>query len=218
MLIYHIFILLCCIIVTIISLHLIIYCVNKACNMFLTKSIPKFMKLMVLMLSLCVIASCGIYKKTDARKVPTSGMERAEKNIQEGRGFRLFDSDKNKGGGVFDFATSNPMWRATITLLDFTPLSNVDYSGGMIITDWFSDGKKENVYTKITVRFLSSEVRADGINIILYKKVCDELNKCKTSKEESSLADKIKVAILKEAALIENNELTKRPDYKSPFK
>ena len=101
---------------------------------------------MVLTLSHCVVASCGIYKKTDARKVPTSGMERAEKNIQEGRGFRIFDSDKNKGGGVFDFATSNPMWRATITLLDFTPLSYVDYSGGMIITDWFSDGKKENVY------------------------------------------------------------------------
>ena len=173
---------------------------------------------MVLTLSLCVVASCGIYKKTDARKVPVSGIERAEKNIQEGRGFRIFDNDRNKGGGVFDFATSNPMWRATITLLDFTPLSNVDYSGGMIITDWISDEKKENVYTKITVRFLSSEVRADGINIILYEKICDELNRCKTSKVKSSLADKIKVAILKEAALIEKNELTKKPDYKSPFK
>ena len=75
---------------------------------------------------------------------------------------------------------------------------------------------KENVYTKITVRFFSNEVRADGVNIIVYKKVCDELNKCKTSKMASSLADEIKLAILKEAALIENNELTKRPDYKLP--
>ena len=101
-------------------------------------------------------------------------------------------------------------------MLEFTPLSNVDYSGGMIITDWFSDGKKENVYTKITVRFLSSEVRADGVNVIVYKKTCDDLNKCKTSKIESSLANEIKLAILKEAALIENNDLLKRPDYKRP--
>ena len=108
------------------------------------------------------------------------------------------------------------MWRASIKLLEFTPLSNVDYSGGIIITDWFSDENKENVYTKITVKFLSNEIRADGINIIVYKKTCDDLNKCNTSKVVSSLADEIKLAILKEAALIENNELKKRPDYKMP--
>ena len=65
--------------------------------MFLTKSIPKFMKLMVLTLSLCVVASCGIYKKTDARKVPASGMERAEKNIQEGKGSGFSTLTKIKG-------------------------------------------------------------------------------------------------------------------------
>ena len=175
----------------------------------------KFIKIILFTTLLLNILGCGLYKPVDARKTSPNASKRAEKNMQEGRGYRLFGGNKNKGG-VFEFASSNAMWRASIKLLEFTPLSNVDYSGGMIITDWFSDEKEENVYIKITVKFLSNEVRADGINIIVYKKVCDELNKCKTSKVESSLANEIKLAILKEAALIENNDLLKRPDYKRP--
>lgn len=173
----------------------------------------KFIKTILFTIIILNISGCGIYKKTDARKVPPNVNDRVEKNIQEGRGYRLLNGDK-KNSGVFEFASSNPMWRASIKLLEFTPLSNVDYSGGMIITDWFSDEKVENVYTKITVRFFSNEVRADGVNVIIYKKICDELNRCKTSKVKSALANEIKTAILKEAALIEDNELTKRPDYK----
>ena len=179
------------------------------------KKMMKFIKIIFFTSLILNILGCGLYKPVDARKTPTKAADRAKKNIQEGRGFKLFGGDK-KGGGVFEFASSNAMWRASIKLLEFTPLSNVDYSGGIIITDWFSDENKENVYTKITVKFLSNEIRADGINIIVYKKTCDDLNKCKTSKVVSSLADEIKLAILKEAALIENNELTKRPDYKMP--
>jgi len=179
------------------------------------KKMMKFIKIILFTTLLLNILGCGLYKPVDARKTSPKASDRAEKNIQEGRGYKLFKGDKNKGG-VFEFASSNAMWRASIKLLEFTPLSNVDYSGGIIITDWFSGEKKENVYTKITVKFLSNEVRADGINIIVYKKVCDELNKCKTSKVESPLADEIKLAILKEAALIEKNELTKQPDFKMP--
>ena len=176
------------------------------------KKMLKFIKIILFTSLLLNILGCGLYKPVDARKTPTKASDRAEKNIQEGRGVKLFKGDKK--GGVFEFASSNAMWRASIKLLEFTPLSNVDYSGGIIITDWFSDKNKENVYTKITVKFLSNEIRADGINIIVYKKTCDDLNKCNTSKVVSSLADEIKLAILKEAALIENNELTKSPDYK----
>ena len=175
----------------------------------------KFIKIALFTAILLNISGCGIYKPVDARKVSPNVNERVKENIKEGKGYRILGGNK-KNSGVFEFASSNPMWRASIKLLEFTPLSNVDYSGGIIITDWFSDTNKENVYTKITVKFLSNEVRADGINIIVYKKTCDDLNKCKTSKVESSLADEIKLAILKEAALIENNELTKRPDYKMP--
>tara|TARA_B100000795_G_scaffold263250_1_gene242112 strand:+ start:763 stop:1326 length:564 start_codon:yes stop_codon:yes gene_type:complete len=177
--------------------------------------IMKFIKLILFTAILLNISGCGIYKPVDARKTSPNVSDRIQKNIKEGRGYRILGGDKNNSG-VFEFASSNPMWRASIKLLEFTPLSNVDYSGGMIITDWFSDEKTENIYTKITVKFFSNEVRADGVNVIIYKKTCDDLNRCKTSKVESSLADEIKLAILKEAALIENDELTKRPDYKGP--
>tara|TARA_B100000768_G_C10989034_1_gene253130 strand:- start:25 stop:468 length:444 start_codon:yes stop_codon:yes gene_type:complete len=141
--------------------------------------------------------------------------ERAEKNIQEGKGYRLL-GNKNKGSGVFTFASSNELWRASIDLLDFTPFSNVDYSGGIIITDWFSDEKTENEYLKITVRFLSNEIRADGVNVIIHKKICDDLNKCKISKIDSTLSNEIKLAILKEAAILKENGPLADPDFKFP--
>jgi hypothetical protein len=159
--------------------------------------------------------SCGIYKKVDARKVDPNAKKRAEKNIQVGKGFRLLDGARNLNrGGVFEFASSNPMWRASIKLLEFTPLSNVDYSGGIIITDWFYDEDEENNSVKITVKFLSNEIRADGIDVIVYKKICNELNKCKVSRIESGLEKEIKLAILKEAAILEQNERVKNPDFK----
>jgi len=183
--------------------------------MFLTKLIPKFfIKFLILTISFFVITSCGIYKKTDARKVPTSGMARAEKNIQEGRGFRLFDPNRNKGVGVFDFATSNPMWRATIELLDFVPFSNVDYSGGIIITDWYYEGEESSESIKITVKFLSNEIRADGLSVLIYNRTCNEINKCKISKVDSKLSEEVKVAILKKAAMIKEQMPNANSDYK----
>ena len=173
-------------------------------------------KLFFLILLIFYLNSCGIYRPVDARKVSPNAKERVEKNIQEGRGYRLF-GDNNKGGGTFEFASSNPMWRASIELLDFAPFSNVDYSGGIIITDWFTDeNSSENEYLKITVKFLSNEIRADGLDIIIYKKNCDQQNKCNTTKLDSVLENEIKIAILKKAAEIEEDSLLKDPDYKWP--
>ena len=160
------------------------------------------------------ISGCGLYQKSDARKVPVNVNERAQNNIREGKGFKL----GSLGGksGVFDFATSNEMWRASIELLDFTPLSNVDYSGGIIITDWFSDKNLPKESMKITIKFLSNEIRADGIKILIHKKTCNEVNNCSTEKVESKIAEEIKLAILKKATLLKENELDKDPDYKDP--
>ena len=160
-----------------------------------------------LILLFFLTSSCGIYKPADARKIDPNVNARVQKNIEEGRGFRIMGG-KKKGGGTFEFASSNEMWRASIDLLDFTPFSNVDYSGGIIITDWFSDeNSSKNESLKITVRFLSNEIRADGINVIIHKKVCDEKNKCNIKKIDSTLAGEIKLAILKEAAKISQSDM-----------
>ena len=179
-------------------------------------SIKLTLKTLFAFFLLTLLTNCGIWDPADARKIDPNAQVRAEKNIQEGRGFRLSEMGKRGGSGSFEFATSNSMWRATLSLLDFTPLSNVDYSGGIIITEWFSDKNSKNESIKITVRFLSNEIRADGINIIVHKKICPEVNNCEIKKIDSTISQDIKLAILKKAAQMKENEIVKGPDYKVP--
>ena len=160
-----------------------------------------------------IVVSCGPFKPkyTDLRKIPGNPKDKRERNIREGRGFRGQSLFEKKNSGSFQFASSNEMWRATLDLLDFTPLSNVDYSGGIIITDWFSESSDQDPI-KISVRFLSSEIRADGLKVIIYKKICkkiDEKNNCKTIKDNTTLGNEIKLAILKKAAIIKSSERSK---------
>ena len=174
--------------------------------------IKSSLKILVIFVSLFFLSNCGIWDPADARKMEVNATKRAEKNIQEGKGFRIKDAMKG-GSGSFQFASSNEMWRATLSLLSFTPLANVDYSGGIIITEWFNDNDSTNESLKITVRFLSNEIRVDGIEIIVHKKICNEQNNCTIKKIESTISQDIKLAILKKASEIQNNEKIKDPKY-----
>ena len=175
----------------------------------------KNMKNLISLILILLMFSCGLYRKTDLREVPVNVDDRAAKNIAEGKSFKF--SDVNKGSGTFEFASSNEMWRASISLLDFAPFSNVDYSGGIIITDWFADESTKNEYIKITVRFLSNEIRADGLTVIIHKKICNEQNTCNVSKIKSSLSQEIKLAILKEAAILKEKSFVKDENYVYPL-
>jgi len=154
-----------------------------------------------------IVVSCGPFKPkyTDLRKIPGDPKDKRERNIKEGRGFRAMQMFEKKGSGNFEFASSNAMWRATLDLLDFTPLSNVDYSGGVIITDWFSESGDQDPI-KITVRFLSNEIRADGLKVIIHKKICKKIDDCKIVKIDSTLGQEIKLAILKKASIMKKIE------------
>ena len=149
-----------------------------------------------------MLSQCGIYKKTDARKVPTNAKERVKKNLEEGKRFK-FGNLGNKGSGKFEFATSNEMWRATVDILDFMPLANVDYGGGVIITDWYNGDDKNNESIKIMVQFLSNEIRADGLKVTVYNKVCNanNLTNCSTKVDATNdIGQELKLAILRKAA------------------
>ena len=154
---------------------------------------------------LIALNSCGIYKKTDSRKIPTNANERIAKNVKEGRGFKLGNLG-NRGSGEFQFASSNPLWRASLEKLNFAPLNNVDYAGGIIVTDWFSN-EKSNEEIKITIRFLTNEIRSDAIGVIIHKKICNNENNCKITKIDNELNSEIKFAILKKAAQIQNEDI-----------
>ena len=161
--------------------------------------------------------SCGIWDPADARKVSPNAQERVKKNLEEGRGITLGGAI---GGGKtnYQFASSNPMWRATLEILDFLPLSNVDYSGGIITTDWYNEGTASDESIKITIRFLTNEIRADGIKVIVHKKKCNIKQNCTVKKISSALEYELQVAILKKASIFEKEyrrkTRKKRPDLK----
>ena len=163
-------------------------------------------KLILLFTIILVVQSCGIYRPTDTRKVPVNADERVKKNMEEGKGFRI--AGLGNKGGDFLFSSSNPMWRASMEKLSFAPLSVVDYGGGIIVTDWFSDEtSKEQI--KIAVRFLSNEIRSDAIKIIIHKKKCQSYDNCIINAIENATNNEIKLAILKKAALLKKQDLIK---------
>jgi hypothetical protein len=161
-------------------------------------------KLLILIISIFFLNSCGIYRATDARVVSPNADERVKKNIEEGRGFRLANLGKN-GNGNFLFASSNPMWRASLEKLSFTPLNVVDYSGGVIITDWYSDNSEDQI--KITIRFLSNEIRSDALEVSIHKRNCKSFNNCSIEEINNSTKNEVRLAILKRAAEIEKNDI-----------
>ena len=158
---------------------------------------------------LVFLNSCGLYKRSDIKDNPVNVDERVRKNIQEGRGFR-FGKGATRGGD-FDFASSNPLWRGAVDVLDFVPLTNASYSGGIIITEWFSaenNTESTNRELKLTVRFMSNEIRSDAIQVLVFEKSCMQ-NNCKTKKIKSKLEGELKLAILKKAALFERDDFQK---------
>ena len=151
--------------------------------MFLNKKLLLLCKSVIPLFLIVTINSCGIYKKADARKIPAGADARVAKNIEEGKGMV---TGKNLFGGSsgtnYEFATSNELWRAALSVLDFLPLSNVDYSGGIIITDWYNEGTSNDESIKITVRFLTTEIRSDAVQILIHKKICNKGSNCKIAK------------------------------------
>tara|TARA_B100000315_G_scaffold135711_1_gene125016 strand:+ start:736 stop:1311 length:576 start_codon:yes stop_codon:yes gene_type:complete len=171
-----------------------------------------FLKLIIFLVILVpLINSCGPFKpkRVDARNVPPSGDARVKKNIEEGRGFSL-QSALTKKGGVFDFASSNELWRASLDTIDFMPLINANYSGGIIITDWYSEQNSNNESVKISIRFLSNEIRADALDIKVFKKVCPKLNQCVITETGDELIKELTKNILRKAAVYEKENQLKR--------
>lgn len=150
--------------------------------------------------------SCGIHRPVDARKVSPNANERVKQNQKEGKGI-TFGNILKKKSGDFQFASSNPMWRAAIEVLDFVPLSNVDYGGGVIVTDWYNNANSNEDSIKLMIQFLTNEIRADGIKVNIYKKRCVSENNCTTSLLNSNLNNEIKLAILKKASLLKKKSI-----------
>ena len=134
----------------------------------------------------------------DARKIPYDPKERVKRNLEQGKGFRLDNLIQgNERGGDFQFASSNELWRASLDVIDFMPLASANYSGGMIITDWYIDSNNPNESIKITIRFLTNEIRSDSLNIKIFYRTCTDFNKCLVNEKSGPLSKELKKEILK---------------------
>ena len=157
------------------------------------------------------LASCNGIPGADARKYPANPEERVKKNLAEGKGFTL---NKQLGnvtrGGTFDFASSNELWRASLDVIDFMPLTSVNYSGGIIITDWYSESNS-NESIKISVRFLTNELRADALDIKVFTRTCaNSLLNCKIIETDGVIVSELKREILKKAVLYKKEDKNKK--------
>ena len=88
------------------------------------------------------------------------------------------------------------LWRGALETVDFMPLSSADPVGGIIITDWYSDGKNLNESIKISVRFLTNEVRSDALDIKIFYKKCSSFENCEVIQSSGSLESELKKKIL----------------------
>ena len=167
--------------------------------------------IIILALSLVVLNSCESMPGADARKYPPNPKERVKKNLEEGRGFRLDNvlSGTGNKGGDFMFASANELWRASLDTIEFMPLSSVNYSGGIIVTDWYSDGNNLDESVKISIRFLTNDVRTDALDIKVFYKKCNQVANCKIEQKTGSLVAELKKEILSKAAIYKKQKKDK---------
>jgi len=168
-------------------------------------------KIIIFALITLFFSSCKAFKpeKVDTRKTPTNAQERARKNVEEGQGISLKDIVGGRGTN-FEFSTSNPMWRASLEILDFLPLATVDYSGGMIITDWYSENNTNDAI-KITVRFLANEVRTESLKVRVHKKTCSSDQNCKiVLLKQNKISAELLTSIIRKAAELEKQSSKKK--------
>ena len=182
-----------------------------------SKMLPKFLKVSIFFLIIPIIlGSCkgpdGKFKLPggDARKFPADPAKRVEQNLKQGKGFQLNEAFGGTRGGVFDFASSNELWRASLDVIDFMPLSSVNYSGGIIITDWYSSDQNSRESIKISIRFLTNEIRTDSLNIKVFNKKCNDLVNCKITESDGVISKELKKRILKTATLYKEEKKNKK--------
>ena len=156
---------------------------------------------------LLILSACK--NAGDARERPPNVKDRVQKNIEEGRGFTLMGSAK-KNSGEFDFASSNELWRASLDTLDFMPLALANYSGGVIVTDWYSDSDVNNESVKISIRFLSNEIRSDALIVKVFYKNCSVQQTCKITDRSGVLSEDLTKKILSKAAFYEKENKSKK--------
>ena len=164
-----------------------------------------------LVFCLIILSSCAKKDPSTDEKVliETDANKKAREFADKGGGLFGDINNKKTGSTTFEFASSNVLWRATLKSLDFLPLLNADYSGGVIIYDWYSQTNNPKEQIKISVQFLNNELRSDSIKITAHKKICDSTERCSNSTLDQNFANSIKENIIASARSLKIEESKK---------
>ena len=166
-----------------------------------------------LFLTLIFMQNCSSIDPVTKEKVliEPNPDKRAREFADKGGGIfgNLGKTGTNKSGGGVDFESSNVLWKATLKALDFLPLLNADYTGGVIIYDWYTQSDNSNEQIKISVRFLGNELRSDSIKVTAHKKICDSRDKCLNTIMDQKFSDSIKDSIITSARALKIEEAKK---------
>ena len=174
---------------------------------------PKLFKNLIQTLFIILIvftSGCNKQEKFDPNR-PIDAEGKRKRNIEEGRGASLGTLLGRGGGTTYQFSSSNPMWRASLETLDFLPLTTVDYSGGIIITDWYTDESSSTDAIKISIRFLANDIRSESLKVTVHKKTCLNNQNCKVSLlTDSKIKEKLHSTIIRKAAVLEKESKKKK--------
>ena len=175
---------------------------------FLSKNII-FLNLLLVMLFLNACQANKAEEIAQKDKFESNAYDRARAYADKNP-VTIFGKDSKDKNTNFEFSTSNVLWRASLKTLDFIPLATVDYSGGIIITDWYSEGKSNNEQIKIQIRFFSTELRSESIQVVSYKKICGSNNVCNNLAGNENFNKEIKDLIINSARQIRIEENKKK--------
>ena len=169
--------------------------------------------LFISILALIFMQNCSSVDPVTGEKVliEPNPDKRAREFADKGGGIfgNLGKIGANKTGGVVDFESSNVLWKATLKTLDFLPLLNADYTGGVIVYDWYTETINSKEQIKISVRFLNNELRSDSIKVTAHKKICESTDKCLNSIMDQKFSENIKESIITSARALKIEEAKK---------
>ena len=93
-------------------------------------------------------------------------------STQEEGGFSPFKlGRKSAPASAGAIGVNGFLWRASLDTLAFMPLASADPYGGVIVTDWYTNPEKPDERFKATVYILDTRLRADGLNVTIFKQV-----------------------------------------------
>lgn len=153
-------------------------------------NLNKISKLVKLIPFLLVISCFGTKndKTENVEKKSRSGTVNVKERLEQSDRGIIFGGKKKENL----LGNNNIMWRATLEVMDFMPINTASYQGGIIITDWYESGNRNNESIKIMVNFYSSEIKPSSISVKGYKKKCSKNNICETTNTQKSFNDEIK--------------------------